>query len=724
MNYEDDELTRGQRRRAAEKRAAKKQAAEKTAGRRTEETARRTDVREPQDGTREPQDGARETGKAVRNGGRQTERSKTAQSRSTQAEQSLRPERSSRAASGRREAGPGDLSRGDSVHEALVRARAAKKKKKRILTWVLMAVVECLTIACICGYAYVNRQINLVQRDTFNESNVQNQELTVEDMSKMEGYWLIAVFGVDSRNSNLGKGSNSDVNIIACINRGTGEVKLVSVYRDTYLNISDKNSYRKINAAYANGGPEQALKALNKNLDLNITDYITFNWAAVATGINILGGVDVEITKPEFKYINSFITETVNSTGIGSYQLKSAGMNHLDGVQAVAYGRLRLMDTDYARTERQRRIIELAFEKAKKADYSVLNNILVDCLPQVMTNLTFADLTNVALSITRYHIGATEGFPYDKSDAILGKAGDVVVPQTLVSNVARLHGFLFGDTDYKPTSTVQTISNKIASDVRSGGSSSGSSSSGSSSSGSSSSGSSSSGSSSSEGSSSGSSSSGSSSSSSESKENGDSSSGTSQSSSETVPALPGGETGESSPAESGNSSPDRTESPSGSMTPGQNSTSDGPRFPGDTSYLNPGSTAAETTAEVKTIYGEDGKVIQTRNDQNSGPGATGPTAESESSRPVKPGDEPETTQAATPGSTSGSSQTPGSSVSTETTQALSPGSSVSSETTQALSPGSTPSTTGSASPGSSQSETSSSGPGSAQTETISAGPGM
>ena len=121
--------------------------------------------------------------------------------------------------------------------------------------------------------------------------------------------------GVDSRNSSVGKGNNSDVNILCNIDQGTGEIRLVSVYRDSYLNISDKNTYNKINAAYMQGGPEQVVKALNRNLDIDIDDYATFNWKAVADAINILGGIDVEITKSEFYYINAFISETVKATG-------------------------------------------------------------------------------------------------------------------------------------------------------------------------------------------------------------------------------------------------------------------------------------------------------------------------------------------------------------------------------------------------------------------------
>lgn len=347
--------------------------------------------------------------------------------------------------------------------ENLRRDRDRKKRlRRRIIT---MIVAECFTLAAIFGYAYFARRISLMPRPDVDKKNVINDDLQVADLEKMKGYWMIAVFGVDSRNGSVGAGNQSDVNMICCINQDTGEIRLVSVFRDTYLNTNDDGRYSKFNEAYARGGPEQALKFLNKNLDLNITDYITFSWKAVAEGINLLGGVDLEISKAEFRYINGFITETVKGTNLGSTQLKSAGMNHLDGVQAVAYGRLRLMDTDYARTERQRKIIELAFAKAKQADYPTLNNILVTVLPQVSHNLDFVDLTNVALSIGKYHIGETAGFPFARDTAVIPGKGDCVIPQTLESNVSELHTFLFGDDGYQPTETVKQISNRISSDT-------------------------------------------------------------------------------------------------------------------------------------------------------------------------------------------------------------------------------------------------------------------
>lgn len=330
---------------------------------------------------------------------------------------------------------------------------------------VILALAECITLFGIFFYAHAAKLWNSVQRPDFKLNNVENKELDVETVEKMKGYWTIAVFGVDSRGTNVGKGTNADVNMICNINQDTGEIKLVSVFRDSYLNINDSNHYNKLNMAYAQGGPEQAVKTLNKNLDLNITDYATFNWKAVADGINILGGIDMEISKAEFYYINGFITETVKATGIGSHHLKKAGMNHLDGVQAVAYGRLRLMDTDFARTERQRKVIEKAFEKAKNSNFSVLNNVMEVVFPQIATSLTFTDLTNLGLAISKYHISDTTGFPSARADANMGKKGACVVPATLTKNVTLLHQFLFGDEAYTPTSTVNTISAKISNDT-------------------------------------------------------------------------------------------------------------------------------------------------------------------------------------------------------------------------------------------------------------------
>ena len=312
----------------------------------------------------------------------------------------------SRAAS----AGPGHSSHGSHGHNSHRRRKNSQKKK--IIIGVLVGILALVAVILGAAYAYLDHHMDIANKSDFDKSDVTNLELSQETRDKMEeGFWTIAIFGVDSRDNSTGKGNQSDVIMIANIDRKTGEIKLVSVYRDTYLNINDKNVYNKINAAYAEGGPQQAIKAINKNLDLNITQYVTFNWKAVATGINILGGVDIEISKAEHYYINAFITETVKGTGIGSVQIKKPGMHHMDGVQAVAYGRLRLMDSDYARTERQRLVIQKAFEKAVKSDLTTLNSLVGNMAAMCETNIETNDVLAMVKNVTKYHLGETMGFP-------------------------------------------------------------------------------------------------------------------------------------------------------------------------------------------------------------------------------------------------------------------------------------------------------------------------
>lgn len=280
-------------------------------------------------------------------------------------------------------------------------------------------------------------------------------------MKDRDGYWNIAVFGVDSRDSNLGKGALADVQMLASINKKTGEIRLVSVFRDTYVQINDDGDFHKINEAYFKGGYQQALDTLKRNLDITVDDYATFNWKAVADAINILGGIDLEITDKEFAYINSFITETVESTGVYSQHLQSAGMNHLDGVQAVAYSRLRLMDTDFNRTERQRKVVSLALEKAKQADFNTLKTIAGTVIPEISTSIGIEDVIPLAKNVKRYHLGQTAGFPFAKTTAMVGKM-DCVIPMTLESNVALLHQFLFDTENYQPSASVKAISRTIS----------------------------------------------------------------------------------------------------------------------------------------------------------------------------------------------------------------------------------------------------------------------
>lgn len=283
----------------------------------------------------------------------------------------------------------------------------------------------------------------------------------VKRVQNDDGYWTVSVFGLDSREGSTGKGALADVQLIASINKKTGEIRLASVFRDTYLQINSEGDYNKINEAYFLGGYEQAVTALQDNFDLQIDDCVTFNWKAVADAINVLGGIDLEISDSEFSYINSFITETVESTGVASTHLQQSGMNHLDGVQAVAYARLRLMDTDFKRTERQRKVIGLAMEKAKQANFKTLRTLVGTVYPEIFTTISVDDILILAKNAKKYYIGQTSGFPFSHTEMKISKKS-CVVPATLESNVVQLHGFLYDDTGYEASDLVKYISAHIS----------------------------------------------------------------------------------------------------------------------------------------------------------------------------------------------------------------------------------------------------------------------
>ena len=330
------------------------------------------------------------------------------------------------------------------------RARARQTRRKQRHPLLFLIAVLILSLAAF-GF------VRLRNRGTENPEAVV-PEAAPEIPEK--GFYTVAVFGVDSRDGELGKGALSDVNMIACLNRETGEIRIVSVYRDLFIQIDEKGKYHKFNEAYFRGGPDQALWAIKHNLDIVPDDYATFNWKAVIDAINIMGGVDIEITEPEFAYINAFITETVEATGIGSVQLKHAGMNHLDGVQAVAYARLRLMDTDFQRTERQRRVISLLAEKAKKADPKTLMELVTSVLPETKTSVTIADLLPMAANAKKFYLGSTGGFPFEKTTGKID-GRDSVIPVTLETNVIQLHRFLFDDEAYKAPESVREVSSTL-----------------------------------------------------------------------------------------------------------------------------------------------------------------------------------------------------------------------------------------------------------------------
>ena len=333
------------------------------------------------------------------------------------------------------------------------RKLARKRKRKRIV----FLLTELVILSALCVTAY-----GLMKVDKLN-INILDQD-RLEAYKDTGPYTNIALFGLDSREGELEGGVQSDCMMIASINNDTNEVKIMSVYRDTLLQQKD-GTYEKANLAYHDGGPEEAIALLNRNFDLDIRNYVSVNFNALVDVIDALGGLDMELTQEEAFYCNGYAFETAQVTGKEMVQIEEvAGMHHLDGVHAVGYARIRYTSgNDFKRTERQRVVLQMGADKAKKANLATLNKIVDKVFPQISTSLTLGDMMGFAAHILDYKIVQTGGFPYrvTTDDSVRKHTGSYVVPIDLSSNVKQLHQEMFGETDYVPSEKVQSISNDI-----------------------------------------------------------------------------------------------------------------------------------------------------------------------------------------------------------------------------------------------------------------------
>ena len=228
----------------------------------------------------------------------------------------------------------------------------------------------------------------------------------------------------------------SDAIIVASINKETNEIKMFSVYRDTLLNLGDDVGLDKITHSYYYGGPTKVLYTLNKNLDLNIKEVVVVNWKSVADTVDALGGLDIEIQESEINEMNKYIQDTYNNIGGSNAKIEAAGMQTLNGNQAVTYARIRkdAVTGDFRRNERMKIVVKAAFEKAKTLDVKALKKISNEILPEIKTNMSSADMMGMVLKLTSYSMTDSVGFPYNVSDWSAGAY--YAAPVTLSSNVS------------------------------------------------------------------------------------------------------------------------------------------------------------------------------------------------------------------------------------------------------------------------------------------------
>ena len=339
-----------------------------------------------------------------------------------------------------------------------------RKKKKmnkglKIFLIILLVLVIFILGLGVAGYTFVNGKIGKMQKENIDTTAVGINEETKQEL---KGYRNIALLGIDSRADDYGLGNRSDCMMIASINQETNEIKLISVYRDTYVYVMENGTKRldKITHAYSYGGAQNTLKSLNEAMDLNITEFVTVNFDAVIAAVDSLGGVYIDIDESEIKYVNDYIDATSESSGVKSSHITHSGRQKLDGVQAVSYTRVRYTTGgDYKRTERMRTIVEAMLSKAKTLNVGQLNSFADTILPKIRTNISSSEIWGLIPKLASFKVTESIGWPYDTKGITLDRWYGV--PVTLQSNVERLHKEAFEQEDYEASDTVKEMSAAI-----------------------------------------------------------------------------------------------------------------------------------------------------------------------------------------------------------------------------------------------------------------------
>ena len=349
------------------------------------------------------------------------------------------------------------MSKKKRMKSRMTRAERQKLMRKRRRKRIALLVTEVLILAALCVTAYGIFKLDKLDFNILNDKNLEAYKDTGP-------YTNIALFGLDSRNDELDGGVQSDCIMIASINNDTSDVTLTSIYRDTLLQQKD-GTYEKANSAYNRGGPEEAISLLNRNFDLDIHNYVSVNFTALVNTIDLLGGLELDMTAEEADWCNKYAVETAEVAGKDWEDIEvKDGTQKVDGVHAVAYARIRYTEgMDFKRTERQRIVLEETAEKAKKANLLTLNKMIDEIFPMISTSFSTQDLLGFAANALNYNIVQTGGFPYQVTtrEDVRNHEGSYVVPIGFANNVTQLHQNLFKEDSYEPSEKVTQINDDI-----------------------------------------------------------------------------------------------------------------------------------------------------------------------------------------------------------------------------------------------------------------------
>ena len=341
-----------------------------------------------------------------------------------------------------------------------------EKNKAKKTRNIVILVIEVLVLAMMLGVLW------FVTKATDEDTGIQRVEIPEEDIEINEGveenevlekYRTVALFGLDSTVGELKQNTRSDTIMIASINSETKEVRLMSVYRDTYLNLGN-DTYNKCNAAYAKGGPKQAINMLNMNLDLDITDFAAVGFKGVIDVVDAVGGIWIEVDSAELEHINNYQISISENLKTSYTPVKTTGLQKLNGLQATAYCRIRYTaGDDFKRTERQREVLQAIMEEAKDLDVASLTKIANNVFGNFYTSVDLQEVISLLSDLPSYTIIDEGGFPSNdfRTGATIGGIGDSVICTDLEKAVVDFHKRFFADEEYVVSDTLKGISQTI-----------------------------------------------------------------------------------------------------------------------------------------------------------------------------------------------------------------------------------------------------------------------
>lgn len=362
------------------------------------------------------------------------------------------------------------------------KSRKYKKMRRRKIIFGIEITVLLILSGILFAYAWINRSMDKMNQDTLDSSQIQiNSEVKANtDLSQMSGTQVIALVGVDARGvegSELAESMNSDTIILCCIDHDKQEIRMVSIMRDTWMNMAkytdEYYEFDKANSAYNRGGPESMLSMLNTNLDFALTDYVTVNFKALADAIDVLGGLDIEMTNAECVHANNYNREVSEAQGVEYEAIPYdedlgddySEVRHVSGALATSYARIRYGGGDDAkRTSRQRIVINLMVQKLKQ-NPTKIPEILDKVMGNVSTSLTKNEILELGMHAVTYTMGTSYAYPFQLcyGENVVNALGeDVVIPVTLEFNVRELHEYLYPGLSYEPSAAVTEYSDYIA----------------------------------------------------------------------------------------------------------------------------------------------------------------------------------------------------------------------------------------------------------------------